>query len=384
MNKFIPYGKHWVDEKDIKAVDTVLKSDFLVQGPCVDKFEAALCAYTGAKYAVAVSSGTAALHLAVLALDIKRAKEGITTPNTFAASSNALVYAGLKPVFTDIDSRTYNIDPKEIAKKINKNTKVIVAVDFAGQAAEMEKISKLAKREKIYVIEDAAHAIGSKYEDGSRVGSCKYSDLTTFSFHPVKTITTGEGGAITTNDKNLYDKLILLRSHGITKEASKLKKNPGPWYYEMQELGFNYRLSDFAAALGLSQLKKLDSFVSRRRQIVDKYNKAFKNLKNLQIPYEKEGLKSAFHIYVVQIDFKSVGKSRKLVMEQLKEKGIGTQVHYIPVHHQPYYKKILNVKKGELSKCEKYYERCLTLPLYPRMTNKDIDRVIKVIEDTFY
>lgn len=381
MADFIPYGKHWVDEMDVKAVDAVLRSDFLVQGPCVDKFEEALCNYTGAKYAVAVSSGTAALHLAVLALDIEKGKEGITTPNTFAASSNALIYAGLKPVFADIDPDNYNIDPNVIAKKISKDTKLIVAVDFAGQAAEMEEISKLAKRKKIYVIEDAAHAIGSRYEDGSRVGSCKFSDLTTFSFHPVKTITTGEGGAITTNSKKLYEKLILLRSHGITKEASKLRKNPGPWYYEMQELGFNYRLSDFAAALGLSQLKKLERFIGRRRQIVKKYNKAFDGLSNLKTPYEKEGLKSTFHIYVVQIDFKSLGKTRKLVMEQLKEKGVGTQVHYIPVYYQPYYKKISNIRSGEFPNEEKYYEQCLTLPLYPRMTDKEVDRVIGAVKE---
>lgn len=379
MKKFIPYGKHWVDKNDIKSVTDTLKSDFLVQGPGVDKFEAALCAYTGAKYAVAVSSGTAALHLAVLALGLKEGSEGITTPNTFVASSNALLYAGLKPVFADIDPKTYNIDPKEIEKKITKKTKVIVAVDFAGQPAELEKIYKLAKKNKISIIEDAAHAIGSKYADGSLVGSCKYSDLTTFSFHPVKTITTGEGGAITTNSKELHDKLILLRSHGITKDPANLKKNPGPWYYEMQELGFNYRLSDFQAALGLSQLKKLNGFIKRRRQIVDKYNKAFKKLNNILTPYENEGVRSAFHIYVVQIDFEKLGKSRKQVMEELKEKGVGTQVHYIPVHHQPYYKKLLNIKSSELPESEKYYEHCLTLPLFPRMSDREVGHIITTI-----
>lgn len=380
MKNFIPYGKHWVDEDDIKAVESVLRSEFIVQGPCVERFEKEICKVTGAKYCVAVSSGTAALHLAVLALEIAPDSEGITSPNTFVASSNALIYGGLKPIFADINSGTYCLDPEEVAKKITKKTKIIIPVDFAGQPADMEKIHALAKSKKLYVIEDAAHAIGSKYADGSSVGSCKYSDLTTFSFHPVKTITTGEGGAITTNDKKLYKKLILLRSHGITKEVGDLGKNPGPWYYEMQALGFNYRMSDFAAALGISQIKKLGGFVKRRRQIVKKYNRAFKDLPNLIVPFEKEGVESAFHLYVVQIDFKKIKRSRKEFIEKLWDYGIGTQVHYIPVYHQPYYKSAFGYNKADFLKCEQYYNRALSLPLYPKMSDDDISRVIMAMK----
>jgi len=381
MKDFIPYGKHWVDQDDIKAVEAVLRSEYIVQGPCVEKFEKAICKYTGAKYCVAMSSGTAALHLAVLALEIAPGSEGITTPNTFVASSNALLYGGLTPKFADIDEHTYCIDPAEIKKKVTSKTKVIIAVDFAGQSAEMERIYSLARREEIFVIEDAAHALGSKYADRAKVGSCKYSDLTTFSFHPVKTITTGEGGCITANSKKLYEKLILLRSHGITKEPDKLKTNPGPWYYEMQELGFNYRMSDFQAALGLSQMKKLASFIKRRRQIARRYNKAFQGLSNLTVPFEKDGVKSAFHIYVVRLKFDKIKKTRTEFIKQLWTHNIGTQVHYIPVHYQPYYRKEFGFKKGDFPKTEQYYEQALTLPLYPKMTDADVSRVIKSIKE---
>lgn len=379
MNDFIPYGKHWLDKNDFKAVEEVLKSNFLVQGPCVAKFEKAICNYTGAKYCVATSSGTAALHLAVLALDIKPGSEGITTPNTFVATSNALIYGSLVPIFADIDERTYCVDPAEVKKKITPKTKVIIPVDFAGQPAEMEQIYSLARSKKIFVIEDAAHAIGSKYANGARVGSCKYSDLTIFSFHPVKTITTGEGGCITTNSKKLFERLVLLRDNGITKNPKKLSQNPGPWYYEMQSLGFNYRLSDFKAALGLSQLKKLPEFIKKRRETVKRYNKAFRGLPNLITPYEKEKVKSAFHLYVARFDLKKLKKSKKELMEELKKRGVGSQVHYIPVYRQPYYEKNFPVKLSEFPVCEKYYKSALTLPLFPRMSEQDIDHVIKTI-----
>lgn len=377
---FISYGKQWIENDDIDAVVDVLNGDYLTQGPKIEEFEKAICNYTGAKYCIAVSNGTAALHLAALALDIEKGKEGITSPNTFAASANCMVYAGIRPVFADIKKDTYNIDLEEIKKKATRDTKVIVAVNFAGQPADLQEIYLWAKKNGICIIEDAAHAIGSKYSDGSKVGSCKHSDLTTFSFHPVKTITTGEGGAITTNNEKLYKKLLLLRSHGITKDVNLLNQNPGPWYYEMQELGFNYRLTDIQAALGISQLKKLDNFVARRREIVAKYNIAFRKLNSCTIPFEKEGNYSAFHLYVLQIDFVKLGKSRKQVMEELAEKEIGTQVHYIPVHLQPYYRKKYGCKTGDYPVAESYYDQCLSLPLYPKMSDKEISYVIKSIK----
>jgi dTDP-4-amino-4,6-dideoxygalactose transaminase len=245
----------------------------------------------------------------------------------------------------------------------------------------MTEISQLAKKNKLYVVEDAAHAIGSKYEDGSKVGNCKYSDMTIFSFHPVKTITTAEGGAITTNNQELYEKLKRLRTIGITKDPKKMKRNPGPWYYEMQMLGFNCRLSDMHAALGFSQLKKLDGFISRRRKIVAKYNQVFKALPWLKIPYERKNIYSAFHLYVLQIDFEQIGKTRAEVMNELRNKNIGTQVHYIPVHTQPYYQKKYHYKWGDFPVTEKYYERALSIPLYPKMTDEQVAYVIENIKD---
>lgn len=378
MAEFISYGKQWIDEEDVRAVTDTLKSDYLTQGPKVEEFEKVICDLTGAKYCVAVSNGTAALHLAVAALKIKSNSEGITTPITFAASSNCMVYNDIKPVFADIDPKTYNINFDEIKKKSTSNTKLIVAVDFAGQPADLESIYPWAKENNIYVIEDAAHSIGSKFKDGSMVGSCKHSDLTTFSFHPVKTITTGEGGAITTNSKELYQRLLLLRSHGITKSPNLLSQNPGPWYYEMQDLGYNYRMTDIQAALGISQLKKLNKFVARRREIVALYNEKFSDL-NCIIPYEEEKLYSSFHLYVLLIDFKKVGKPRKQVMEMLKANNIGTQVHYIPVHLQPYYMKKFGYKNGDYPIAEDFYNQALSIPLYPKMSDKEVNQVIKNI-----
>jgi UDP-4-amino-4,6-dideoxy-N-acetyl-beta-L-altrosamine transaminase len=380
MAKFLSYGKQWIDDSDIEAVIKVLKSDYLTQGPKVEEFEQAICDYTGAKYCVAVSNGTAALHLAIAAIQIDKDSEGITTPITFVASSNCLIYNGLKPVFSDINQKSYNIDLEEIKKHATNKTKVIVAVDFAGQPADLETIYPWARENNISVVEDASHAIGSKYKDGSKVGNCKYSDLTTFSFHPVKTITTGEGGAITTNDEVLYQRLLLLRSHGITKNPGLLSQNPGPWYYEMIDLGFNYRMTDIQAALGTNQLNKLDKFVDRRREIVAKYNEAFKGLRDCVIPYEEIGLFSAFHLYILQIDFDKIGKTRKEFMEELKENSIGTQVHYIPVHLQPYYQKQYGYKAGDFPIAEAYYYKCLSLPLYPKMNNEDVDQVINAIK----
>jgi UDP-4-amino-4,6-dideoxy-N-acetyl-beta-L-altrosamine transaminase len=382
MNSFINYGRQWIDDNDVDEVIKALKSDYLTQGPAVEVFEDTICEYTGAKHCVAVSNATAGLHLAVRALGIEKDSEGITSPNTFVASSNALIYNELKPVFADIDAATYNIDPFKIKEKISEKTKVIIPVHFAGRPCDMAAIRKLTEENKIHIIEDAAHAIGSVYENGKKVGSCVYSDMTVFSFHPVKTITTGEGGAVTTNDRDLYEKLKMLRSHGITRDASYLTSNPGPWYYEMHELGFNYRMTDIQAALGTAQMKKLESFKARRSYIIQRYNEAFSSLDHLQTPLADDG-NSCFHLYVVKIDFKRLGKSRKSVMEALRSKKIGTQVHYIPVHTQPYYSKEYRYTYGDYPESEKYYESALSLPLYPSMTDADIERVISSIKELF-
>ena len=379
--KFLSYGKQWIDKEDIQAVVKTLRSDYLTQGPKVKEFEDEICRYVGAKHCMMVSNGTVALQLAVASLRIEKHREGITSPNTFVASSNCMIYNGIKPIFADIDDKTHCVDPEKIKEKITENTSLIIPVHFAGQPCDMEGIKKVTEKHGVYIIEDAAHAIGSKYADGSKVGNCKYSDLTIFSFHPIKTITSGEGGAITTNNKELYDRLLLLRNHGITKDSSRFNlqhsKSGEPWYHEMQILGYNYRLSDIHSSLGISQLKKLDKFIKRRREIVKRYNEAFKNTDWIVTPYEKPNVYSAFHLYVLMIDFDKAGKSRRQVMEELKLKNIGTQVHYVPVHTQPYYQENFGYRRGDFPIAEKYYQHALSIPLYPRMVNDDVDYVIK-------
>ena len=377
----IGYGHQYIDNDDIQAIVTVLKSDYLTQGPAVAKFEQEICRITGAKYCVSVSNATAGLHIAVAALELDEGSEGITSPNTFLASSNCMVYNNVKPVFADINPVSYNIDPAQIERRITEKTKLLIPVHFAGLSCEMDKISAIAKEHNLHVIEDAAHAIGSQYADGSYVGNCKYSDMTVFSFHPVKTITTGEGGAVTTNDEKLYQKLLMLRSHGVTKDEKLMTKNPGSWYYEMQSLGFNYRITDIQAALGYSQLQKLEFFKKRRREVVAMYNKALAGMKHLKTPTEPENVSSCFHLYAVQIDFTALGKSRSQVMQELREKGIGTQVHYIPVPTQPFYKETFGYKDGVYPVAEKYYEQELSLPLYPGLSDDDVKYIVLSIKE---
>ena len=375
----LSYGRQLIDEDDIRAVVAALKSDFLTQGPAVAAFEQDICAQTGAKYCVAVANATAGLHIAVATLGLEPGTEGITSPNTFLASANCLAYNGLVPCFADIDPKTYNISPEKIRERITSKTRVLIPVDFAGQASRMAEIKAIAEEKGLFVIEDAAHAIGSQYADGSYVGSCRYSDMTVFSFHPVKTITTGEGGAITTNDEKLYRALLALRSHGMTKNPDELTRRPGRWYYEMQSLGFNYRLTDLQAALGSSQLKKLALFKERRRRIVDAYNGAFAALPWFTRPYEEPGLSSCFHLYAALLDFGRLGKTRDEVMGELQSAGIGTQVHYIPVHLQPFYRERYGYREGDYPEAERYYERALSLPLFPAMTDEDVRHVIDAV-----
>ncbi|MBX9295079.1 UDP-4-amino-4,6-dideoxy-N-acetyl-beta-L-altrosamine transaminase [Chromobacterium piscinae] len=379
--KFIPYGRQDIDQIDEQTVLDTLRSDFLTQGPKVAEFEQALCNYTGARYCVAVASGTAALHLAVAALELPEGSEGITSTNTFTASANSMVYCGVKPVFADIDSRSYNIDPRSILEHITAQTRLVTAVHFAGQTANMAAIASLAQEHGLRVIEDAAHAIGSNYPDGSKVGNCKYSDLTIFSFHPVKTMTTGEGGAVMTNDADLYQRMLLLRSHGISKDPSRMSRNPGPWYYEMQALGWHYRLTDMQAALGLSQLSKIESFKARRREIVANYNAVFGQNPLITTPHEEMAASSCFHLYVLKLNFEQLGKSRVDVMQQLVECGIGSQVHYIPVHTQPWYQDNFSTRQGDCPIAEEYYQSCLSLPLYSSMSDDDQRRVISAVNE---
>lgn len=376
----IGYGRQSISEADIMAMAEVLRSPYITQGPKIVEFEKALCDYTGAKYCVLVSNGTAALHIAVAALDLSLGSEGITSPITFTASANAMLYCGLKVAFADIDPETFCLSLAEAEKRITPATKLITPIHFTGRVADMSAFLALARKHGLRIIEDAAHAIGSNYPDGSKVGNCKYSDLTIFSFHPVKTITTGEGGAVMTNDSNLYQRLLLFRSHGITKDPALLTKNPGPWYYEMHELGFNYRLTDFQAALGISQMMRLEQFKARRLEIVKTYNEAFRNIEHIRIPSEENLDDMCFHLYAVRIDFAAIGKTRGEFIDELKDRGVSTQVHYIPVHLQPYYRQHLGYKDGDMPNAERFYEQELSLPLYPALTNAEVGQVINAVK----
>jgi len=368
----IPYGHQWIDNKDIKEVTKVLKTDWITQGPKIKEFEKIIAKYCSAKYAVAVSSGTAALHLAYLAADIKNKDEVITTPLTFASTANAVVYCGGKPIFVDIEKDTFNINPELVEKSITPRTKAIATVDLAGHPCDYDKILKIAKKHKLLVVEDASHSLGSEYKK-RKIGSI--ADMTIFSFHPVKAITTGEGGMIVTNNKSLYEKLKTLRHHGIVKKPKK-----GSWYYEIENPGYNYRITDFQCALGISQFKKISEFIKRRREIVAKYNKEFKDIKEIMTPIEKKYAKSAWHIYPIQLKLEKLKVNRKKIFEELRGAGIGVQIHYIPLHLQPFFKNKFGYKKGNFPITEKYYQGAITLPLFPKMTTKDVKTVIEMIK----
>ncbi len=371
---FIPYSKQYIDKDDIDLVVSCLNSPWLTQGPLVQDFENAIAKSVDANYAVAVSSGTAALHLSCLALGISNEDEVITSSNTFVASSNSILYSKGVPKFADIDVNTGLINVDSIKRCITSKTKAIMPVDFAGSPADMNAIYNLAKQNNLKIIQDSSHSLGATYKS-TKVGCGKFSDLTVFSFHPVKPMTTGEGGAITTNDKQLYLKLCELRTHGITKDVAKLSQNPGPWYYEMQDLGFNYRMTDIQAALGISQLKKLSKFMESRQEIVDYYHETFKSNEFITPLSTHKDVCSGNHLFVILIDFETNKISRKELMENLKKEGIGTQVHYIPVYKQPYYQNLGYSSVG-LEQTDLYYQKALSIPLFPFMSKKDCDKVV--------
>lgn len=393
MNKPIPYGRQYIDEDDIAAVVEVLRSDFITQGPVIERFEASIASYTGAQYAVVFNSGTAALHGAYFAAGLasegtinENVAEVVTTPMTFAATANAALYVGARPVFVDVESDTGNINVEKIEDAITEKTKLIVPVHFAGHPVDLLRIREIADGFGLVVVEDACHALGAEYcafsDPGSskewlKVGSCSHSDMTAFSFHPVKHITTGEGGAVTTNIREYYEKLLMFRTHGISKKNTILKqskvKSAVEWYYEMQHLGYNYRMTDIQAALGCSQLKKLDLFVAKRRKIAGIYAETLKDLAGIDLPVERGYGRSSYHLYPLRLRDDKVHKKQE-IFSKAREKGIGLQVHYIPVYNHPYYKS-LGYDDGLCPNADDFYEREISIPIYPAMSYDDIHRV---------
>ncbi|MFA6498331.1 MAG: UDP-4-amino-4,6-dideoxy-N-acetyl-beta-L-altrosamine transaminase [Desulfurivibrionaceae bacterium] len=400
--KFLPYSRQQIEEDDIAEVVRVLRGDWLTTGPEVKRFEDDLATYCGAKYAVACANGTAALHLAVLVLGVKKGDGVITTPITFLSTANCARFVGADVFFADVEPSTINLDPEQVESILLKKQgeiKALLPVHFAGQPARMERFSSLAQQYGAKIIEDGCHALGAAYTDNNgetvRVGSCKHSDMTVFSFHPAKGVTTGEGGAITTNDRTLYEKLLRLRNHGMVRDDG-----PGAfvnhqyaydetgvsrqWYYEMQELGYNYRITDFQCALGRSQLAKVERFICQKAGLTGVYRKLIGEsaiLSQVIAPsLVFEGIRHAHHLFVVRVDFRGLGLSRAVLMESLRKEGIGSQVHYIPLHFQPYYREQTEMTIGAFPCAEAYYEECLSLPLFSGMTANDVERVVATLE----
>ncbi|WP_457642748.1 UDP-4-amino-4,6-dideoxy-N-acetyl-beta-L-altrosamine transaminase [Persephonella sp.] len=381
MKSFIPYGRQFIDDDDIQAVVNVLRSDFITQGKIISRFEKHLADYFGARYAVVFNSGTSALHGAYFSVGLKKGKKFITTPLTFVATSNAGLYLGAKPIFVDVEADTGNIDVSKIEKHIEPDTCMISVVHYAGHPVDMEKVYSIAKKYDLKIIEDACHAIGARYR-GEKIGSCKYSDATVFSFHPVKHITTGEGGAVLTNDDKIYEKLVMFRNHGITKSLKKFEfLSDGEWYYEMQYLGYNYRMTDFQAALGISQLSKLEKFIKRRREIANRYAELFKDNDFFDLPVEKDYAFHSYHLYPVKLKDFYVNK-KKEIFRKLREEGIGVQVHYIPIYRHPYYRKI-GYENISCPIAEKYYEREISLPIYYSLSDDELLFVVEKINKVF-
>ena len=370
------YGHQYIDEKDVQAVAEVLRSDYLTCGPKITELEQRLCEITGAKYAVVCSNGTAALHLACLAAGVQPGDEVITTPITFAASANCALYCGARPVFADIRPDTYNIDPSRVEALIRPETKAVVAVDFTGQSAELDELLEICKKNGVVLIEDGAHVIGTRYK-GRANGSI--SDMTTFSFHPVKTITGGEGGAILTNEESYYRKLLLYRTHGITRDPEEMEGEPeGGWYYEQVALGYNYRMTDMQAALILSQLDKLPMFSDRRKEIVRRYDQAFAEIPQVMVQREIPESDTTRHLYILRLIPEKLEISRRQFFDALAAENICCNVHYIPTYYFPYYRS-LGYEKGICPQAEKLYEEMITLPLYYGMTDQDVEDVIRAV-----
>ncbi|MEB3102223.1 UDP-4-amino-4,6-dideoxy-N-acetyl-beta-L-altrosamine transaminase [Ferviditalea candida] len=375
-DSFLPYGHHWLDEDDMQQVVQTLKSPVITQGSVVEQFEEAVADYTGARYAVAFSSGTAALHGACHAAGLENGDELLTSANTFAASANCALYVGAQPVFADIDPRTYNIDPGGIENRLSERTRAIVPVDFSGQPADLDPIMKLAEKHELVVIEDAAHALGALYR-GRKVGTL--ADMTMFSFHPVKLVTTGEGGMIVTDHREWYEKLKSFRTHGVSKEPSRMGRYEGPWYYEMNDLGYNYRMTDFQAALGVSQIKKIDRFLYLRNQWAQLYQQAFSGIDGIIPPYQPDDIRSGWHLYVIRLELEKLKTGRKEIFEALRAENIGVHVHYLPVYWHPYYEK-LGYRRGLCPQAEAYYQTAITLPLFPKMTKSDVETVVEAVK----
>src|SRR5215475_8099503 len=374
-SNLLPYGHQTIDENDIEAVVKILRSEWITTGPTVREFEEAFAAYVGARHGVSFSSGTAALHGTAFAAGLGPGTEGITTPMTFCATANCIVYQGGTPIFADVCNDTLNIDPEEVARRITRNTKAVLPVDFAGQPADLDAILSLADRHGLIVIEDASHALGAEYRR-RRVGSI--SHMTVFSFHPVKHVTTGEGGMVTTDDPDLADRLRLFRNHGIRSDA-RARQATGQWYYEMVALGYNYRLTDIGSALGLAQLQKLEGNIDRRRQIALRYTTAFSLLPGVIPPVERPDVVSSWHLYPIRLDLPRLRLTRAEVFAALRAENIGVNVHYIPVHYHPYYRERFGYKGGEYLRAEAAYDSLISLPMFHAMTDHDVEDVIAAV-----
>ena len=380
----IPYGKQDINQSDIEAVIEVLKSDFLTQGPQVPLFEKNVSNYCNAQYGVAVNSATSALHVACLALGLGKDDWLWTSPNSFVASANCGLYCGAKVDFVDIDPKTYNLSVEELKKKLiqakkdNKLPKIVIPVHFAGQSCDMQSIHKLSKEYGFKILEDASHAIGGKYLD-KPIGGCQYSDITVFSFHPVKIITTAEGGLATTNQKELAEKMQLFRAHGITREPKLMtKKTEGGWYYQQVELGFNYRMNDLQAALGIAQMKRLDKFIAIRHSLKKRYDELLKDLP-LITPVQSSDSYSSLHLYPIQLKLEQISKSHNEIFDELRQSGVGVNLHYIPIHMQPYFEN-MGFKKGDFPIAENYYTRVISVPIYQNLIFETQDKVVSILK----